>query len=257
MELKGVNAWHESIIFHTFASKCATFMKPSIWTNLLDLVSPRRCAVCGNRLSPTESLLCVGCDLELEVTPFSLSPYDNPMARLFWGQFPIEKASAWFYYRSHAAPSKMIYDLKYHGEALLGEDIGEEMARRHQPSGFFDGIDAIVPIPISRDRRRQRGYNQSEMLARGISIATCLPVYDHVVSRLQFVKSQTHQSSWERRENVSGAFQLNDPEKIRGKHLLLVDDIVTTGSTVIACAQTLAQAEGLRFSVLAVGFTKE
>jgi predicted amidophosphoribosyltransferase len=93
------------------------------------------------------------------------------------------------------------------------------------------------------------------MLARGISIATCLPVYDYVVSRLQFVKSQTHQSSWERRENVSGAFQLNDPEKIRGKHLLLVDDIVTTGSTIIACSQQLCQAEGVRVSILSLGLT--
>lgn len=231
-------------------------MKTSFWTNLFDLISPRQCAVCGNRLSPNESLLCVSCDLELEATPFCESPYDNPMARLFWGQFPIEKASAWFYYRSHGTPSKMIYDLKYHGEDMLGEDIGEEMARRHLATGFFNDIDAIVPIPITRERRRQRGYNQSEMLARGIGIATRLPVYHKVVTRQQFVKSQTHQSTWERRENVSGVFQLNSPEKIRGKHLLLVDDIVTTGSTIIACGQELAKADGVRLSVLSVGFTK-
>lgn len=232
-------------------------MKTSIWTNLLDLISPRRCIACGNRLSPNESLLCVGCDLELDVTPFSQSPYDNALARLFWGQFPVEKASAWFYYRSHGAPSKMIYDLKYHGDAMLGEDIGEQIAVRHQPQGFFDGIDAIVPVPITGERRRQRGYNQSEMLARGISIVTRLPIYNKVVRRVQFEKSQTHQSAWERRENVSGVFHLQAPEQIRGKHLLLVDDIVTTGSTIIACAQALAQAEDVRLSVLAAGFARE
>ena len=99
-------------------------MRTSFWTSLLDLIAPRRCAICGGRLEPQEALLCADCDNELEKTPFPESPYDNLMARLFWGQFPIEKASAWFYYRSHSDPSKMIYDLKYHGQMLLGEDIG-------------------------------------------------------------------------------------------------------------------------------------
>ena len=224
----------------------------------MDLIAPRRCAVCGGRLSPEESLLCNECDAELEVTPFRESPYDNLMARLFWGQIPIEKASAWFYYRPHSDPSKMIYDLKYHGQSMLGEDIGEQLALRHQPSGFFDGIDAIVPVPITRKRQRQRGYNQSVQIARGISYVTRLPIYDKVVKRQHFTQSQTHQdNAWERRENVREAFLLTDADKVKGKHLLIIDDIVTTGATVIACGQELAKAEGVRLSVLSIGFTKE
>jgi ComF family protein len=203
-------------------------------------------------------LLCADCDAELEKTPFPESPYDNMMARLFWGQFPIEKASAWFYYRSHSDPSKMIYDLKYHGQPLLGEDIGEQMALRHLPTGFFNDIDAIIPIPITRKRQRQRGYNQSRQVAKGISHITHLPIYDRVVKRTNFTQSQTHQgNSWERRENVREAFQLIDADKIKGKHLLIIDDIVTTGATVIACGQELAKAEGIKLSVLSIGYTKE
>ena len=180
------------------------------------------------------------------------------MARLFWGQFPIEKASAWFYYRPHSYPSKMIYDLKYHGQALLGEDIGEQLALRHQSTGFFSDIDAIVPIPITQKRQRQRGYNQSMQVARGIRHITRLPIYDKVVVRQHFAQSQTHQDNvWERRENVREAFQLVDAQKIKGKHLLIIDDIVTTGATVIACAQELAKAEGVKLSVLSIGYTKE
>lgn len=232
-------------------------MKTSLWTELLDLISPRRCAVCGERLMPEEPLLCSRCQQEMPVTPFCQSPYDNLMARLFWGQFPIEKASAWYFFRPHSDPSKMVYNLKYHGQAELGELIGEQMARWHQPSGFFNDIDAIVPMPLARKRTRERGYNQCEKIARGISWATKLPVYDKVITRHQFEQSQTHQSAWERRENVSNAFQLTDARRIQGKHLLLVDDIVTTGATVIACAQELAKADGVRISVLAVGYTKE
>ena len=233
-------------------------MRTSFWNSLLDMIAPRRCAICGGRLSPEESLLCPDCDAELEVTPFMESPYDNPMARLFWGQFPVEKASAWFYYRPHSDPSKMIYDLKYHGQAMLGEDIGEQLALRHQPTGFFNDVDAIVPVPITGKRQRQRGYNQSMQVARGISHITHLPIYDKVIVRQHFTQSQTHQDNvWERRANVNEAFLLVDADKIKGKHLLIIDDIVTTGATVIACGQELAKAEGVKLSVLSIGYTKE
>jgi len=233
-------------------------MRTTFWTSLLDLIAPRRCAICGGRLEPQEALLCTNCDTELEKTPFPESPYDNLMARLFWGQIPIEKASAWFFYRSHSDPSKMVYDLKYHGQMLLGELIGEQIALRHQPFGFFDDIDAIVPIPITRRRQWHRGYNQSMQVAKGISYITHLPIYKDVVKRQHFSESQTHQASvWERRENVKEAFRLVDANKIRGKHLLIIDDVVTTGATVIACGQELAKVEGVKLSVLSIGYTKE
>ena len=231
--------------------------KTSLLSDLLDLISPRWCAICGTRLDAEESLLCARCEKELPVTPFCESPYDNWMARLFWGQFPIEKASAWFFFIPHAAPSHLIYDIKYHDQKEQGELIGQIMVERHQPYGFFNDIDAIVPLPITKKRNWMRGYNQSYQVARGISMETGIPVYNDVVERTHFTKSQTHQTAMERRINVRDAFQLVKAEKIEGKHLLLIDDVVTTGATIISCAQELAKAEGVRISVLSIGYTKE
>ena len=151
----------------------------------------------------------------------------------------------------------MIYDLKYHGQAEKGEWIGQLMAIRHQAYGFFDGIDAIVPVPITRRRTWTRGYNQSEQVAQGISLETHIPIYNKVIRRQHFSQSQTHQTAMTRRTNVEEAFLLTDAEKIKGKHLLIVDDVVTTGATIIACAQELAKVEGVRISVLSIGLTKE
>lgn len=232
-------------------------MRTSLLTELLDLLAPRACAICQQRLAANEPLLCSRCMAELPVTPYCESPYDNWMARLFWGQFPVEKVSAWIFFRPHSATSKMIYDLKYHGQAEKGEWIGQLMAIRHQAYGFFDGIDAIVPVPITRRRTWTRGYNQSEQVAQGISLETHIPIYNKVIRRQHFSQSQTHQTAMTRRTNVEEAFLLTDAEKIKGKHLLIVDDVVTTGATIIACAQELAKAEGVRISVLSIGLTKE
>ena len=151
----------------------------------------------------------------------------------------------------------MIYDIKYHDQKEQGELIGQIMVERHQPYGFFDDIDAIVPLPITKKRNWMRGYNQSYQVARGISMETGIPVYNDVVERTHFTKSQTHQTAMVRRINVRDAFQLVKAEKIKGKHLLLIDDVVTTGATIISCAQELAKAEGVRISVLSIGYTKE
>ena len=232
-------------------------MKTSLLSNLLDLLSPRQCEICDGRLAPEEPLLCASCMKELPVTPFRESPYDNDMARHFWGQFPIEKASAWVFFNSHSYISPLVYDPKYHSKREQGEMIGELIAQYHQPFHFFDDIDMIIPLPISMKRSWQRGYNQSNLLACGISRETGIIVDNEVVRRNTFVKSQTHLSPTERRENVRGAFQLTSEERIIGKHLLLVDDVVTTGATIIACAQELAKAKGVRISVLSAGFTKD
>lgn len=229
----------------------------SLLSNLLDLIVPRRCCACGKRLTASEPLLCIACDMKVSLTHYESSPYDNPMARLFWAQFPIEKASAWIHFIPHGEMSGMIYDLKYHNRPDLGEAIGERMAIIHQRTHFFDDIDAIIPVPITRSRRLQRGYNQSDMVARGISRTTGLPIYNNVVKQQQFKGSQTNLNAWERQENVNAAFLLTDSKLIENKHLLIVDDITTTGATIIACGKQLAKASGVRISVLTIGHTKE
>ena len=228
----------------------------SFWTRLLDLISPRLCVVCGERLAITEEVICGKCNLHLPRTGFQQNPYENIMAKMFWGQIPIEKATACFYYEAQAETANILYELKYKDHPEIGEIMGRMMAKELLPSGFFDGIDALVPIPLARKRERQRGYNQSLELAKGVSEATGLPIYNKVVKRNVFEGSQTSLGRWERNENVEKVFELIDGNSIRGKHLLVIDDVVTTGATVIACTKELAKAGNLKVSVLALGFAK-
>lgn len=231
-------------------------MVVSFWHRLLDLISPRLCVVCGQRLTVSEDVICTKCNLHLPRTDFHQDPYENEMAKLFWHQIPVERATALFYYESHAETANILYELKYKNHPEVGEVMGRLMAIELQPSGFFDGIDGIVPIPLAKKRQRQRGYNQSLEIARGISAITSLPIYNKVVRRKAFEGSQTNKGRWERNENVEGVFELKDASAIQGKHLLMVDDVVTTGATVIACVQELCKADNVRVSVLALGFSK-
>lgn len=231
-------------------------MKISFWHQLFDLLAPRPCVVCGRRLSLTEQVLCASCNMHLPRTGFQLNAYDNVMARLFWGIIPIERAAALFYYETHSNISSILYDLKYHDHPEIGCEMGRLTACEFSEAGFFDGIDGIIPIPLAKNRQRQRGYNQSLCLAKGISRVTGLPIYNKVIRRTKFVKSQTQIGRRERQENVEDVFSLKHAATIRGSHILLVDDVVTTGATMAACARELLKAGDVKLSLLSLGFAK-
>ena len=231
-------------------------MKGLWWTELLDLISPRLCVVCGRRLAATERSLCSPCLLHLPRTTFQFTPDDNPMVQLFWHLTPIRHAAALIYYDPHSEMAQLVYEMKYHDRPDIGEDMGRLMANEMQFGRFFDGIDLLLPVPISSKRLRQRGYNQSEHLALGISDITGIPLVTNTVRRLHFRQSQTQLSRRERQENVTDMFQLRDENSLKHKHVLLIDDICTTGSTLIALSDTLRHIEGIRMSVLTLGFTK-
>ena len=230
--------------------------KMNWFSRFLDFISPRLCVVCGRRLSPTERSLCSVCQLHLPRTAFQFTPQDNPMAQLFWHLAPIERAAAFIYYQPHSEMARMVYRLKYRNSPDVGEDLGRLMATDFLLAHYFDDIDLLLPVPLTRKRQHQRGYNQSEMLARGISDVTHLPMAPKALKRQVFRDSQTHLSRHERQENVDGIFVVTDTEILKGRHVLLIDDICTTGATLTACAKALASIEGIRISVLTLGFTK-
>ena len=189
-------------------------------------------------------------------TGYSNNPYENEMAKLFWAQIPVERAAALFHYESHAETANIIYQLKYKDHPEIGPLMGRMVATELKRDGFFDGIDVIVPVPLTKERLRQRGYNQSEEIAKGVSEITGLPINKDVVKRTVFKGSQTRRSRWDRQENVEYAFKLIHGEPIAGKHLLIVDDVVTTGATIIACAKELVKAGNVKISVLSLGLTR-
>ncbi len=221
----------------------------------MDLISPRLCVVCGNRLAVTEETLCSKCYLHLPRTDFANDLYENMMAKLFWGQIKLEKATALFYYEPHAETAQILYELKYKNHPEIGVVMGRMMAKELMKSGLFEDIDALVPVPLAKKRERERGYNQSLELAKGVSEVTGLPIANLVIRRTKFVGSQTKRGRWERNENVEHVFELVD-DNISDQHLLLIDDVVTTGATVIACAKEMQKASNVKISVLALGFAK-
>ena len=178
------------------------------------------------------------------------------MVQLFWHLTPIRRAVAFIYYQPHSEMARMVYQLKYRNSPEVGEDLGRLMATDMQLAHYFDDIDLLVPVPLAQKRQRQRGYNQSEMLACGIADVTHLPIASKALKRQVFRESQTHLSRHERQENVNGIFVVADAETLKGRHVLLIDDVCTTGATLTACAQALASIEGIRISVLTLGFTK-
>ena len=230
-------------------------METSFWTKLLDLIAPRHCVSCGKRLSAEETALCPSCRLHLSLTHFFLQPKDNPMARLFWGRMAVEKVVAYFFYEPKTIAGDIIYALKYHGRDDIAENMGATIARQLDREGFFADIDVLVPVPLTRKRRWQRGYNQSLCIAQGISSVTGIPV-EQALKRTRFSISQTQLTAEERRNNVEKAFKLQKTEAVRGRHVLLVDDVVTTGSTMLACGHEVLRAEGTKVSILSLGFTR-
>lgn len=228
----------------------------SFLSRMLDALSPRPCLVCGRRLSVTEQVVCAGCNLHLPRTGFATTPYDNELARSLWGRIKVEKCAALFFFAPHSQVADIVYQMKYKGRPELAADMGRMMAADLLPSGFFDGITDLVAIPLARQRERQRGYNQSREMVRGISEITHLPVIDNAVERTTFTESQTHKQRWDRNENVKDAFRITDSERFRHRHVLLVDDIVTTGATTVACCKEIERAEDVKVSVLCLGYTK-
>ena len=181
-------------------------MRRSILAKIIDLFFPRFCPICGNRLVGEEESICLSCNLHLPRTDTWEKPYDNEMAKMFWHQIPIEKACALFYYKGHSFVSNVLYQLKYNNRPEIASDMGKLLAQEGMRINFFDGIDGIIPIPLARSRQKERGYNQSEEIAKGIAVLTHLPIYTDIVRRTSFKESQTHKNRWQRQQNVEQVF---------------------------------------------------
>lgn len=169
----------------------------------------------------------------------------------------VIRATAYFYYYKEGRYSNLIHHLKYYGHPEVGTYLGRLAANELKTSGFFDNIDLIVPVPLSKKKHRKRGYNQCDYIARGISEITEIPIRTDCIERMIDTDTQTHKDRMERWKNTKGIFHILKPAMLKGKHLLLVDDVVTTGATLHACISTLLTTTSVRISVFAMAATKE
>jgi len=213
-----------------------------------DVVLPRVCPVCGNSLDGDEPWLCRNCFSKLPRTHYEQVDF-NTMEQHFAGKVPIERATAYFFYEKGAPYTAILHDIKYHNQPLMGRWLAARAVTDMAGSGFFDGIDAVTAVPLHRSKRAHRGYNQSEYLARGIALALDIP-YIEALKAIRPHSTQTHKGAMERWQNIQGNYALNnDTARLAGMHILLVDDVITTGSTLTACALLLKQIPNVKVSV--------
>lgn len=223
--------------------------------SFLFLLFPRCCVVCGRSLVKGEECICTLCNLNLPRTNYHLRK-DNPVERLFWGSIPLGRATSFFFYHKGSDFRQILHQLKYGGRKEIGAIMGRYMASELLVSGFFQGIDVIVPVPLHKKKQQIRGYNQSEWIARGITAVTGIPVDTEMIVRRKNTETQTRKSVFERWENVDGIFELHHAKALAGKHILLVDDVLTTGATTVACASCLAEIEGIHISILTLAIAE-
>jgi ComF family protein len=222
-----------------------------LWDDVISLLYPRLCYACGNDLMRNEKLICTECYILIPRTGYHLND-DNPVARLFWGRCRIERAAAFSFYNKDSRIRKLIHNLKYRGIREIGIELGKIYGRSLSESEFLNGIDMIIPVPLHPSKLRRRGFNQSDIIASAISETTGVPVAEGIIERTSSSDTQTRRSRYDRWENVEGIFTLQRPDLIARKHLLLVDDVITTGSTIESCAIELLKGEDVKVSVAAI-----
>lgn len=224
----------------------------NIFHNLLSLFFPDLCLVCQNKLGDKETHVCVGCLSLLPKTNYHLQP-DNRLESFFAGRFAFERIAAFAYFVKDGSIQHIIHDLKYGNNPKLGYFIGLLCGEDLRNSNFIEKIDLIIPVPLHPKRKRQRGYNQSEEICKGMSHILNIPVDNTSLIRTVNNPSQTKSSRFERWENVEGIFALTNNNQLDNKHILLVDDVITTGSTIEACVKELSKSTGCTASIFAFG----
>lgn len=209
--------------------------------DVASLIMPRTCLACGRVLLENEGSICLACRYNMPLTNFAKRK-ENPVKLLFENVLPVESAAAMYWFVGGTEWQRIIHNFKYYGRWFFAQKMGEWLGEELRDSGNFDDIDLIIPIPLHYRRRLRRGYNQSEELAMGTGRKMGIKCDFRSVRRRLYNDSQTSKSRSERWDNVEQIFDVRNAEKLRGRHILLVDDVLTTGATMTSCASTILKA---------------
>ena len=221
--------------------------------DFLALIYPRNCVACSNSLYKHEEQICNYCYLNLPKTNFHKG-HRNPVASLFYGRVNLEFASAFYLFQKKGSIQKVLHAIKYKNNKDLAVLVGQWYAEDLKEHELIKQVEAVIPVPLHVKKLQQRGYNQSEEFANGLAKGFDASVNTTVLKRKEFTSTQTKKSKYERWENVEDKFDLNNPDELKHKHVILVDDVITTGATIEACCQTLQQIEGIKISVLCIAY---
>jgi ComF family protein len=222
--------------------------------DFVSLFYPQVCFACGNSMYRNEEVICSFCRFHLPKTNFHMQR-DNPLSKTFWGRINVENVSAYFYFSKGSKVQHLMHQFKYSGKYEIGVYLGKLYGSELKAEESFQDIEMVIPVPLHPNKMRKRGYNQSEKFAQGLAHSMEIALDTKTLIRTYASETQTRKSRFNRWENVKEIFQITDADKIAGKHVLLVDDVITTGATIEACATHLLEAEGTRVSVASMACT--
>lgn len=222
-----------------------------IWRDIIDIVYPQTCCSCGVALNRSEQVICLTCIYTLPKSNWHLQS-ENPLVKLFWGRLPVYSAAAFYLFRKGGNIQRMLHQLKYKNRPEIGERIGALYATELQESESFASVSKIIPVPLHPLKLKKRGYNQAESFADGLAQKLSAEVVSNNLIRIENTDTQTKKSRYARWENVSTVFSLINPNQLENEHVLLVDDVITTGSTIESCARLLFENGISKVSIAAI-----
>ena len=228
----------------------------TILSPLKHLFYPHVCTGCGSDLIDDNNLLCLQCINDLPHTNFEMHA-NNPVEKIFWGRLPLTAAMSEFYFTKGTLIQTLIHQFKYKSNIDVGLYLGAIMGRSLLNSNRFTTIDALIPLPLNAEKEFKRGYNQATILCNGMAEVMGVPVIKNNVVRNRFTETQTKKHRAERWKNVEGSFEINNPSALRDKHILLVDDVVTTGATLEACGTEILKIEGTKLSIATLAYASK
>ena len=224
--------------------------------SVINLFYPVVCPGCGSLLSKEEETICLSCSFLMPKTAYETIP-DNPLARMFWGRVPLHAVTACYFFAKKGRVQPLIHELKYRSNREAGLFLGRQIGKSLLEALLFKDVEYIIPVPLHPKKIKSRGYNQSVIIAEGMMEILKIEVISDNLIRIVATKTQTKKSREERWQNVKDIFTVCRPEQLENKHLLLVDDVITTGSTIEACALTLLKIPGVKVSVAAAAFAHQ
>lgn len=226
----------------------------SIAKSLLQLVYPHYCIGCGSDHLGLQQQLCSRCTHQLPETGF-FRQHNNPVEKAFFGRIRVNQAGALYYFTKQSLVQELMVQLKYHQNKHAGLFLGRMMGYALRSEPRFADVDLLVPLPLNPKKEFKRGYNQAEVICEGIREVWSRPLLTKAVQREKFTDSQTTQNRLSRWQNMEGVFQVTQPDQLINQHILLIDDVITTGATLEACGQAILSVPNCRLSIAAAAYT--
>lgn len=223
--------------------------------DIVHIFYPEVCLCCQNDLTTNENSICINCRHQLPLTNFSKEP-NNLVENTFYGRIQIEEATALFYFFKKGSIQELIHNLKYRNQQQVGTILGAWLGEEMLQSERFKNLDFIIPVPLHQKKLKQRGYNQVTTFGQSLSKKLNIPLNESLLKRVSSTKTQTKRLRFERWKNVQELFIVEQPESVENKHILLIDDIITTGATLEACCKAFENSKNIKISIACMAYTK-